>query len=86
VRKTLLNLTQTLKKYSLTPEEIDYEEDGEMTLHYDDVLVEFGSDEHLNEKVQRLEKILPSLDGMSGTLHMEDWSEETSEIIFRKSS
>jgi cell division protein FtsQ len=41
-----------------------------------------GSEELLTQKVARIAKILPSLDGMSGVLHMENWTEETTNIVF----
>lgn len=82
--KTLLTVTQTLKKYDLQPDGIDYGEQGEITLHYGDITVNLGDTENLTEKVVRLEKIMPSLEGMCGTLHMEDWTEDTTDITFRK--
>lgn len=81
--KTLLTVTQTLKKYDLEPDGIDYGEQGEITVHYGSITVKLGDTEELTEKVVRLDKIMPSLDGLSGTLHMEDWTEDTTDITFR---
>ncbi len=82
--KTLLNVTQTLKKYSLVPDSIDYGSNSNIKLIYGTVTVNLGSTEHLTEKIKRLEKIMPELKGLSGTLHMEEWSEETTDITFEK--
>lgn len=81
--KTLLTVTQTLKKYDLEPDDIDYGEQGEITVHYGGITVKLGDTEELTEKVVRLEKIMPNLEGLSGTLHMEDWTEDTTDITFR---
>ena len=48
------------------------------------VKVEMGSLELLTQKVERLDKILPQLSGMQGTLHLENWTEETTNIVFDK--
>ena len=39
-------------------------------------------DEYLEEKMRRLAAILPHLEGMSGTLHLETYDENTENIIF----
>lgn len=82
--KTLLSVTQTLKKYSLVPDSIDYGGNGDIGLNYGAVTVSLGTVENLTEKVKRLEKIMPELEGMSGTLHLEEWTEETTDITFEK--
>ena len=43
-----------------------------------------GSLEFLTQKVERLAKIKPQLQGMEGTLHLENWTEETTNIVFDK--
>lgn len=82
--KTLLSVTQTLKKYSLVPQSIDYGDGGNLTLSYGAITVNLGTVDNLNEKVKRLEKIMPKLEGLTGTLHLEEWSEETTDITFKK--
>lgn len=82
--KTLLSVTQTLKKYSLVPQSIDYGDGGNLSLSYGAVTVSLGTVDNLNEKVKRLEKIMPELDGLTGTLHLEEWTEETTDITFEK--
>lgn len=84
VFRQLLNLTQTLKKYKLPPEEIVFDESLGATLTYQNIRVIIGSDENLSQKIIRLSYILPQLDGMTGILHLENWSEENTDIIFDK--
>jgi cell division protein FtsQ len=80
--KDILTLTQTLKRNELVPDAIIYGRDDSPILVYGNVWIQLGSDELLTQKVARIAKILPSLDGMSGVLHMESWTEETTNIVF----
>lgn len=84
VLRELLNLTQTLKKYNLLPEEIRFDSSKGAVLTYDRIKVVVGSDENLSQKIIRLSYILPQINGMSGTLHLETWTEENTDIIFDK--
>ena len=81
----LLNLTQTLKKYNQLPDEIQYNRSLEPTLYYGTIQVNVGSEENLSQKIIRLSYILPQLNGLSGTLHLENWTEESTDIVFDKS-
>ena len=83
--KQLLTLTQTLKRAGLEPDAIRYGTEYEPVLTYGSVSVNLGSLELLTQKVERMEKILPKLEGMAGTLHLENWTEETTNIVFQKS-
>lgn len=85
VLKNLMTITQTLKKYGLVPDTICYERDNTYTLEYQSVRVLLGAAENINEKILRLTYILPELEGLSGTLHLENWTENTTDISFEKS-
>lgn len=82
ILRDLLNLTQTLKKYNLLPDEIQYDSNMEPVLYYETIQVKIGSEDNLSQKVVRLSIILPQLDGLSGTLHLETWTPETTDIIW----
>lgn len=82
ILRDLLNLTQTLKKYNLLPDEIQYDNDMEPVLYYGTIQVKIGSEDNLSQKVVRLSIILPQLSGLSGTLHLETWTPETTDIIW----
>lgn len=84
VLKTLLNVTQLLKKYELVPESIYVTSDSQVLLNYGSIQVNVGGNIYLNEKIVRLREIKPKLDGMTGTLHMENWSEINTDIYFDK--
>ena len=82
ILRDLLNPTQTLKKYNLLPDEIQYDSNMEPVLYYGTIQVKIGSEDNLSQKVVRLSIILPQLDGLSGTLHLETWTPETTDIIW----
>ncbi len=83
-RKTLLNLTQALTKYELTVDSIDYAPTGNICLYFGQIEVDFGDKENMTAKLKRLKAILPSLEGQSGILHMESWTNDTTDITFEK--
>ncbi len=82
--KQLLTLTQTLKRDSLEPDAILYGTENEPVLVYGSIEVSMGSTELLTQKVERMKEILPKLADMSGTLHLENWNEESTNIVFEK--
>lgn len=84
ILKNLLSLTQMLKKYELVPDAITCNEDKTYGLAYGGVKVSMGTEENFNDKVLRLSYILPRLEGMNGTLHLESWTENTTDISFVK--
>lgn len=84
ILRLLLNLTQTLEKYGLEPEEIAFDEKEGAIVYYGNIRVIVGEEEYLAQKIIRLSQILPKLDGMKGTLHLENWTEETTDIVFDK--
>lgn len=84
VLKNLLALTQLLKKYQVIPDLISYGADMTYSLEYGQVQVLLGNAESFDDKVVRLAEILPRLEGMGGTLHLESWTENVTDIRFEK--
>lgn len=84
ILKNLLSLTQMLKKYEQVPDNVKYGEEGNYTLQYGEIKVLIGQARNLNEKVVRLSHVLPGLEGQKGTLHLESWTENTTDITFEK--
>lgn len=82
--QTILTLAQLMSKYEIYPDRIYFDDDDYMTLFFDQVRVYLGADENTEDKVMQLESILPDLEGLSGVLHMEDYSEDDTNITFEK--
>jgi cell division protein FtsQ len=82
--REMLTLTQALKREGLEPDIIHFGLNQSPVLSYGNTEVWLGSIELLTQKVTRLTEILPNLNGVAGILHMENWTEETANIIFEK--
>jgi len=82
--REMLTLSQALKREGIEPDAIHFGLDQSPVVYYGSTEVWLGSIELLTQKVARLTEILPSLDGIAGVLHMEDWTEESANIIFEK--
>lgn len=80
--RELLSLTQTLKRKNLVPETIRFGSTYAPELKYKDLTVYMGDSSLLTMKVDRLEAIMPSVKNKVGTLHLEKWSEENTNIVF----
>ena len=80
--QTLQTLGKLINKLDIHPDEIQIDEDRTMTLRYGDVLVDLGTERLLDEKMSRAAVILPQLEGLKGTLHLETFSPNTINIIF----
>ena len=77
---TILSITKLLTKYDLDPDEIRFGAGGELFLQLGDVKVALGTGEDLDEKISRLKQLEGDLKDKSGTLHMENYTDETTHI------
>ena len=80
----LTSLIKLLHKNDLMPNGIIYDEDGRITLAYDSYNISLGSSVYLEEKIDRAIRILPQLEGLRGTLHLENYSNGNTDIVFEK--
>ncbi|MDE5910309.1 MAG: FtsQ-type POTRA domain-containing protein [Lachnospiraceae bacterium] len=79
---SILNITQLVNKYNLSVDRIYFGSDGSLTLYFDEVKAALGAGDNLDEKIMKLQYMLPSLVGKKGTLHMENYTEETKKTSF----
>ena len=77
---TILSITKLLTKYDLDPDEIRFGAGGELFLQLGDVKVALGTGENLDEKISRLKQLEGDLKDKSGTLHMENYTDEPTHI------
>ena len=77
---TILSITKLLTKYDLDPDEIRFGAGGELFLQLGDVKVALVTGENLDEKISRLKQLEGDLKDKSGTLHMENYTDETTHI------
>lgn len=79
---SILNITQLVNKYNLSVDRIYFGSDGSLTLYFEEVRAALGTGDNLDEKIMKLQYMLPSLSGKKGTLHMENYTEETKKTSF----
>ena len=82
VLKSLLTVTRSLQKKEIIPQKIKFGSDDDISLEYGGIQVLLGRSDNLTQKILRLSYILPELSGKKGVLHMESWTENTTNIIF----
>lgn len=80
--QNLLVVTRSLQKNEVEPGKIQFSGNGEITLDYGEIQAYLGSPENLTQKILRLPYILPRLSGKKGALHLENWTDQTTDIIF----
>ncbi len=80
--KSVLSITQLVNKYNLSIDRIYFGSDNTLTLYFDEVRVALGNATDLDEKLMKLQYMLPELQGKSGVLRMENYTEETKNISF----
>lgn len=78
----ILNITQQLAKYDLTADRIYFNTAYEVTLYFGDARVALGENKDIDEKIMKLQYILPDLLGKSGSLDMREYSEDTKSYSF----
>lgn len=82
--KLILNITQLLMKYEITTDRIYFDSADHITLYFGDVRIYLGNSDFLDEKVNKLQYLLPKLEGMAGVLHMENYAGESGTFTFEK--
>lgn len=78
----ILKITQLLDKYAMTVDKIYFDSDYQVTLIFGEVKVAMGASDDIDEKIMKLQYMLPELEGKSGTLDMKEYTEETKTISF----
>lgn len=80
--EVILDMTQLLNKYNLSADRLYFNADREMTIYFKDVRAAVGTGENIDEKVMLLQSILGDLEGKSGTLHLESYTEDAKNVTF----
>ena len=55
-------------------------------MHYGDVKVMIGNKLGIEDKISHLYGILPNTEGLSGTLHLDNFDSSKGEVVFTKDS
>ncbi len=78
----ILDISQLLEKYGISAEQIFFDKHYEVTLYFGDAKIKLGNSDYIDEKIMKLKLILPSIEGKSGVLRMENYTPDASNITF----
>lgn len=82
--QNILTITKLLNKYEVEVRKIQFDKDYNVILGYGAVKVMLGKMENLDEKLMQLPYILPTLEGKSGTLNLQNYTSDKKSITFEK--
>lgn len=80
----ILNLTQMISKHEIPADKIHFSTSMEITLYIENIKINLGGDIYLNEKIAKVKDLLPNISGLSGTIFMEEFMEDTDTFWFKK--
>ncbi len=80
----LTALFRALRESAGVPDRTVVGEDGAVTVYYGDVRAALGDLSCLDEKITRLDAVLPDTKGLKGVLHLENYDGSTDSVIFEK--
>ena len=86
VFSTILAITQLFDKYNISADRIYFNDNGEVTLYFGNARAIIGTMDHIDEKMMKLQNIIPSIRNLSGELHLEEYSADKDEgyVTFEK--
>ena len=84
VFEDILDITQLLNKYEILADKIYFDKDNRKTLYFGNARVSLGTNDNIDEKILKLKYILPKLEGLSGVLRMDNYTEGVTNITFEE--
>lgn len=82
--KAVIDVTQLLSKNEIVPDEIRVDQEQEISLYFGKNTVLFGQNKDLEAKISNLKAISPKLGTMQGTLDMQNYTQDSSTVTFKK--
>lgn len=81
---TMASLKQMINKDNIPPKYVSFDSESNIFLFYESVEIRLGKDVDLEKKMSTLAAIMPKLDGMTGTLLLENYTDSQNGVIFEK--
>lgn len=78
----ILRVTQLIQENELQIDRVRFGIAGDLILYKDDIVIQIGKENHLEEKMMNLPGILAKAEGMKGTLHMEEFGSDSKIVTF----
>ena len=84
VFRHILDLTQSFDKYNLDVSKVYFDSSDNVILYIDEVKVYLGKSDDYTDKLFELKQMEPKFAGLKGSLYMQDYTKDSSSIIFKK--
>lgn len=77
-------IKEILCQNGIEPKEVHYDDKQQLILYFSNNRIMLGDNSYMEEKLSNLQALMPELEGLSGTLHMENYTAGTTTITFKK--
>ena len=77
-------IQEILCQNGIQPKEVHYDDKQQLILYFANNRVMLGDNSYMEEKLSNLQSLMPQMEELSGTLHMEDYTAGTTTITFKK--
>lgn len=77
-------IQEILGQNGIQPEEVHYDDKQQLILYFANNRVMLGDNSYMEEKLSNLQSLMPQMEELSGTLHMENYTAGTTTITFKK--
>lgn len=84
VFETVMTLTKLMEKYEINAQRIYFQSDSDVIVYMDEIRIYLGKAVNLEEKIMMIPSVLEHLEGKSGVLHLEEYTEESQMTIFEE--
>ncbi len=81
--ETILTISQLYDKYELEAEMIQFTTGGNIVVHTEGIKAAMGKGDNIDDKVMTLASIMPELEGLMGTVKLENYTKESKNVIFK---
>ncbi|MGL5259692.1 MAG: cell division protein FtsQ/DivIB [Lachnospiraceae bacterium] len=78
----ILSMSQLLTKNELVVDKIVFDTNNKITLVFDEIRINLGELDNIDDKLDKVKNILPELEGKSGVLRMDKYEENSKNITF----
>lgn len=82
ILSTAVTLATIFQKEEKLPEYVEFDENSQIRLKYEDIIVSLGEDKYLEDKMARADAILKLISGEKGILHLESISDSNKNVTF----
>lgn len=84
MKEKIMSFAKAFNEHQIPSEKISFDENGDVSIKIKDVTVLCGSDEYAEEKMDRLNRIVPEMEDLKGILHLESFDGTEKNIYFNK--